>query len=913
MIGEWHKRMQNLFPNDWLEKYSSNRNNRADVLNEQHKLVLEVQNSYCQNCEEKTNAWKDNGYNVIWLFNGKHAEVDPCLDLGMCQKIITITEKISKLVVFIYVDDEHVYPIQTSSFRKYTSKVEPISMNLFVSKFIDGTVQNIVPNIEKITVYIRQDPPGSGKTFSMTRKAIDNTEYKTVIILCQHHSPNAVIKQQIQQHTGWECEEYNKAFKFKQDERIILIATMDSLMHTLSQGNCENSRDQFSGKAKYVSNNGCRLTPLGNCTLKNETIRFCCKTWIIVDEATKTPSDGYMSALYELITETGSDLHICGDVLQSTNEGENLMKNCKTYFKDVNLVLEEGNEVRRFGVAGTDLLNRLIPYEMLGVQRPIPHPYAPTDTDIFCHKYDVNNFLHHLKNDIHELGLKPNDIIVVCVPTYDEKFLDLHEKINNLFCVDETQSGWNAYLHKSEEGKPVDLSLSENSVRMVSIHTSQGDGRKLVYVVGISRYNIEKYVRDDPDHNIKYWSFVNVALSRMKRRMRIFIDKFDSLTENFKHLFNDKDDKIKLHNETKLNNVTIRSSETHEYCNLETLQDVRNQNILQTVTNRRTNQTEWSDHVFCRAVFYYKIMEFLNEKERFTNKIYKMFSKNISDKFSDRYNYIYIPKFKSKIETYKNIINMIEQIKRNKTFEQTVECVSVLTYVMTENMLEPFKLYEIFEKRDVLIEMIEPVMNITNKYFRKIYEIIGDDDIEYQNISHPFVFDSDDIHIITHVPIIILTTTKTYCVYPVYSMDRIYTDNVIVQSYVDSIILSNCERDETSVPQEFEMNKKCVKSYLYSITCGTFQEITPQCNDTCKELLKSHIYNKYERFFDKLYDMYDTDYSILTSKKDSLTETWIKDIIGASVVDAEDDDRWDKERFLKKLNNKLTRVISAFF
>lgn len=911
MIGEWHKRMQDLFPNDWLEKYSSNRNNRADVLNEEHKLVLEVQNSYCQNCEEKTNAWKDNGYNVIWLFNGKHAEVDPCLDLAMCQMIITITKKISELVVFIYVDDDHVYPIQTCSFKKYTSKVTPISINLFVSKFIDGTIQDIVPNVEKIKVSIRQDPPGSGKTFSMTRKAIDNTEYKTVVILCQHHSPNAVIKRQIQQHTGWECEEYNKAFKFKKNERIILIATMDSLMHTLSQGKCENSRDQFSAKAKYISNNGCSLSPLGNCTLKDETIRFCCKTWVIVDEATKTPSAEYMPALHKLITETGSDLHICGDVLQSTNESENLMKNCKTYFTDFDF--EEGNEVRRFGVAGTDLLNHSIPYEKLPVERPVPHPDAPTDTDIFCHKYDVNIFLHYLKNDIDELDLKPNDIMVICVPTYDEKFLDLHEKINNLFCVDETQSGWNAYLHKSEEGKPVDLSLSDDAVRMVSIHTSQGDGRKLVYVVGISHYNIEKYVRDDPDHNIKYWSFVNVALSRMERRMRIFIDKFDSLTEKFKHLFNDKDDKIKLHTETKLKKNTIRSSETHEYCNLETLQDVRNQNILQTVTNSRTNQTEWSDHVFCRAVFYYKIMEFFSEKERFTRQIYAKFSKNISDKFIDRRNNcIYIPKFKSKIETYKNILNTIEQINKTKEFSTTVECISTLAYVMTERrVLEPFKLYEIFEKRDVLIEMIEPVINVTNKHFRKIYEIIGDDNIEYQNISHSFKLNFDEINITTRIPIIILTTTKTYCVYPVNSMDRIYTENTIVQSYVDSIILSNCERDETSVPQEFEMNKKCVKSYLYSITCGTFQEITPQCNDICKELLKSHIYNKYERFFDNLYDMYDTDYSILTSKKDSLTETWIKDIIGASVVDAEDDDKWDKERFLKKLNNKLTKVISS--
>ena len=117
MPGKWHNEIQSFFPRSQHEQYSEDKKNRADVLNSGHKLVLEIQDSYCQNCLDKSNAWKARGYEIIWLFNGMKAETDPCLDMKFCEKILTITKKISELIVFIYVDENHVFPIQTKNFK----------------------------------------------------------------------------------------------------------------------------------------------------------------------------------------------------------------------------------------------------------------------------------------------------------------------------------------------------------------------------------------------------------------------------------------------------------------------------------------------------------------------------------------------------------------------------------------------------------------------------------------------------------------------------------------------------------------------------------------------------------------------------------------------------------------------------
>lgn len=46
MPGEWHNYIQNLFPCEWQEICSQDKSRRADVMNSDKKIVLEIQHSY---------------------------------------------------------------------------------------------------------------------------------------------------------------------------------------------------------------------------------------------------------------------------------------------------------------------------------------------------------------------------------------------------------------------------------------------------------------------------------------------------------------------------------------------------------------------------------------------------------------------------------------------------------------------------------------------------------------------------------------------------------------------------------------------------------------------------------------------------------------------------------------------------
>jgi ATP-dependent exoDNAse (exonuclease V) beta subunit len=48
-------------------------------------------------------------------------------------------------------------------------------------------------------------------------------------------------------------------------------------------------------------------------------------------------------------------------------------------------------------------------------------------------------------------------------------------------------------FHKSEEGTSINLDDSAHATRMVSIHSSKGDGREVVFVIGITESGLKVY------------------------------------------------------------------------------------------------------------------------------------------------------------------------------------------------------------------------------------------------------------------------------------------------------------------------------------------------------------------------------------------------------------------------------------
>ena len=91
---------------------------------------------------------------------------------------------------------------------------------------------------------------------------------------------------------------------------------------------------------------------------------------------------------------------------------------------------------------------------------------------------------------------------------------------------------WLCVLHRSEEGKPIDTTESKYGTRIVSIHASQGDGRRFAYLVGMTQKALGRF--SGGKINLKYESLMNVAVSRMKEVIRVFLAKtYDDVWERF--------------------------------------------------------------------------------------------------------------------------------------------------------------------------------------------------------------------------------------------------------------------------------------------------------------------------------------------------------------------------------------------
>lgn len=82
---------------------------------------------------------------------------------------------------------------------------------------------------------------------------------------------------------------------------------------------------------------------------------------------------------------------------------------------------------------------------------------------------------------------------------------------------------WLAFLHRSEEGRPIKTSESVAAVRMVSIHAAQGDGRRLVLVFQLSESKLKRFSKGKK--NLIYDSLLQVACSRAKSKLIIVLEE----------------------------------------------------------------------------------------------------------------------------------------------------------------------------------------------------------------------------------------------------------------------------------------------------------------------------------------------------------------------------------------------------
>lgn len=489
-----------------------------------------------------------------------------------------------------------------------------------------------------------------------------SNKYDIFIVIAKSHSAKTVVYTEFKKNLNSSgCiitydKQYNRQiickFKRPSEEKSVMciFGTADSLMYNLSNNRMEGT-EYFINIVKTIHKYGPSKLKgsKGRFTYGGEMPRLNGKTLIIVDEATML-AESYIDALSTLMRMCSIDVYLAGDVQQSTYFENNMLTKVITEynanpkgnlpsFPNSNVKIKVGNEVRRFNQTLVDFRNIIMkdfhenPSHNLKIAIPtvandVNHSHGEYSVDCIKHNVKANDksdsdevqesvehIMNFLQKDVEKHKLQPNDIIIVSPfvtknPIVDMLQTKIHEfwysKLNepeyaHIFEKYEPQEysdnlQWLCILHRSEEGKPIDTTESENATRIVSIQASQGDGRRVAYVIGLSEWKLKRF--SSFNINIKYESLLNVAISRMKEIIRVFLEpKRDDIWDRFEQFIPKKtQEKVPLEL-IKSNKFSIDDTEISKL-NLEVYNKFKNivMEVIETETSTNCNDTPVVDY-----------------------------------------------------------------------------------------------------------------------------------------------------------------------------------------------------------------------------------------------------------------------------------------------------------------------------
>jgi len=288
---------------------------------------------------------------------------------------------------------------------------------------------------------------------------------------------------------------------------------------------------------------------------------------IILDECQDLPCEYYM-AFKHVVNKLNSNFYMIGDFLQSINAPDNIAKYLLMYNQDETTKLIDGkNLVRRFHNPNLAVVvNHIVDFKKYNLPKiesgctnkecgfdHTPYPIIllepsfiepPPDFKEF-EKYQSEKIILEIKKLLAEKFYKPEDFLFI-MPVIKCDFsaildaelqhfwIDLIERDNKYRKWLYEQEYWGEFLlenikeykfrlsyrHMSNDGVSIDLSISEHASRIVSIHASKGDGRKVVFLVRFDSDEISRHPNAEID-SLKYDSMVHVGLTRAKERLYV--------------------------------------------------------------------------------------------------------------------------------------------------------------------------------------------------------------------------------------------------------------------------------------------------------------------------------------------------------------------------------------------------------
>ena len=574
-MTEWHSRMQGYFPvtEVWFKKVKGQiKDRRADVFIKEHNYCVEIQHSHIdvENVCCRYNDYRLNDVNVLWLIDGNTSDV--VLDkLSTGSFLITFGEdwkykSFRQTYDFVLLDVDNLIfkiPVKEVCNRMVLVKESrPIEQ---VIKVLQNNPKEIWKewnddNEIKAKLIVHQKGAGNGKTYGIWESIATNLDKELFIIVTKQHSAKDVIKRELdsqadrrEYHINYlsdvHKDERNRKhivkYKHKRSSRecIVIIGTIDSLMYNLAENAFSNS-NFFQGLLETIEEYGTTKVnqESGIFTYAGETLHLDKKAELWIDEA-QDLDDKYFKAVTRLILETKIDVVIVGDKLQSLEHRDNFMTRVEEQIPNINILRETPiNYNRRVIVDGmSDEINKLVHFGKYNLPSIQIHEQKVKRTQTLeiidtpdisqtCSVCDiVQTIIGKVNDEVEKYCYLPNDFLFV-FPIMKNNLvaIELETKLNE-YWIDKIGDDNKKYmqyamLHRHEEGQVIDTSLSDKASRIVSIRTSKGDGRNVVFVLDCTEKKLKLVSRSD-SVDLIYDSYLHVALTRAKHKIYFGLTK----------------------------------------------------------------------------------------------------------------------------------------------------------------------------------------------------------------------------------------------------------------------------------------------------------------------------------------------------------------------------------------------------
>jgi hypothetical protein len=342
-------------------------------------------------------------------------------------------------------------------------------------------------------------------------------------------------------------------------ECIAIFGTVDSFTYALTDGeSSKNVSDKFAGILQLIRDGTIKTAYAGRMKYAGVNPILNKEMLIMIDE-TQDLTESYGDAFLQVVRSKYANLCVVGDSLQSLSFKDNTL----TYLHraealHMKVIKEEkANLVRRFSDPTlVKFVNDLIPFEKYNLPTMTPAKICVADPatltvfqakTVYANVSECNEELQRsvaevlalFENEVTTNNRVPEDFLIVTPFTKKNPLMEALQIAINAFWKDIMEKGdyiervkgvhphWKdidtkvyrryAIFHKSEDGCSIDTNESIHSTRMVSIHSSKGDGRKVVFVIGLTESALQLF--SQVSNNLVYDSLLHVAITRQKERL----------------------------------------------------------------------------------------------------------------------------------------------------------------------------------------------------------------------------------------------------------------------------------------------------------------------------------------------------------------------------------------------------------